>query len=125
MNFESVRAVLERVGNTGGLGGEFLGLANGNEACAESVGQSGGEYEAARLDSRDDVNRVTFIVLAETVDQQVKSLFVFQKRGQIVKENPGLRVIGHFADQLLQIVHSNVSSRFDSLRYAHFNRYCR
>src|SRR5882724_2869205 len=71
MNFERVRAVLERVGNAGGLGGKLLWLANGNEACAEPVGQGGGENEAARLDSRDDVNRVTFVVLAETVDQQM------------------------------------------------------
>src|SRR6267142_1803824 len=125
VNFERVRAVLQRVGNAGGLGGELLWLANGNEAGAEPVGQGGGENEAARLDSRDDINRVALVVLAETVDEEMESLLVFQKRGQVVKENPRLGVIGHFADQLLQVVHSNVSSRFDSLCYAHFNRYGR
>src|SRR6266478_4788247 len=121
MNFEGVRAVLQRVGNAGGLGGELLWLANGNKAGAEPIGQSGGENEAARLDSRNDINRVTLVVFAEAVDEEMESLFVFQKRGQVVKENPRLRVIGHFADQLLQVVHSNASSRLDSLRYAHFN----
>src|SRR6266478_3966515 len=98
VNFERVRAVLERVGNAGGFGGKLLRLANGNKAGAEPIGQSGGENEAARLDSGDDINRVTLVVLAEAVDKEMESLFVFQKRGQVVKENPGLRVIGHFAD---------------------------
>jgi len=44
----------------------------------------------------------------------MKTLLVFQQRGQVEKEIPGFGLVRHFADQLLQIVHSNVSSLFDS-----------
>lgn len=78
MNFERVGAVLEGVGDAGGFGGEFLGLAHGDEAGAEAVGEGGGEDEAARLDSCDHIDFVTLVVIAKTVDEQVKTLFVLE-----------------------------------------------
>jgi len=44
-----------------------------------------------------------------TVDERMKPYFVLQKRRQVVKKNPWLRIIGHFANQLFQIIHSNGS----------------
>src|SRR5262249_2483212 len=57
------------------------------------------------------------------VHQQVESLLVLQKSRDVVEQNSRLGVVRHFADQLLQIVHSNVSSwfdDFDSLRSSAF-----
>ena len=122
VNFERVRAVLQRVGNAGRLSGEFLRLANGNKAGAEPVRQSRSENEAARLDACNDINCMTLVVLAEPVNQQVEPLLVLQQRGQVVKKNARFRIVRHFADQFLQIVHSNVPSRIASFRFAYFNR---
>src|SRR5712692_9468387 len=109
MDFEGVRAVFEGVRDAGGFGGELLRLSNGDETRIEAIRKSGSKNEAARFDTRYDVNGVALIVVAEAINQRVKTLLVFQQGGQVVKENSRLRVIRHFADQLLQIVHSNVS----------------
>src|SRR5205807_9741557 len=109
VDFERVRAVFEGIGDADCLGGELFRLSNRNKTCAKPVGQSGSKNEAARLDPRNDVNHVTVVVIAKPVNQGVKTLLVLQKRSQVVEEDARLRVIRHFADQLLQIVHSNVS----------------
>jgi hypothetical protein len=45
-----------------------------------------------------------------TVDGQVKTLFVLESRGQVLKKNAGLGIVRDFADQFFQIVHSKGSS---------------
>src|SRR5699024_3087299 len=49
-------AVLEVVGQPGGLSRQLPGLAHGDEAGADLVGQRGAEHEAARLGADDDVD---------------------------------------------------------------------
>jgi hypothetical protein len=109
VDFEGVRAVFKGIRDAGGFGGELLGLSDWNEAGVEAVGQSGSKDEAARFDTRHYVNGAADVVLAQPVNQHVKAKLVFQQGGPVVKKNARLRVVRHFADQLLQIVHSNVS----------------
>src|ERR1700682_408898 len=124
VDFERVRAVFQRIGDAGGFGGKLIWFSNRNETCVEPVRQSGSKNEAARFDPRYHVNGATDVVLAEAVNQHVKAKLVLQQRGQVVKENARLRVVRHFANQLLQIVHSNVSSLFDSSLVAQFRHWC-
>src|SRR5258708_1678842 len=63
---------------------------------------------AERLDPRYEVYGVTVVGLAESVNQGVEALLVLKQRGEVVKKNARFRVVRHFADQLLQIVQSNV-----------------
>src|SRR5437016_10324100 len=60
-------------------------------------------------------------MLAEPVDQRVKTVLVLQQRGQVVKKNAWLRVVRHFADQLLQIVHLNVPRSLSLPTYSRSN----
>src|SRR5215472_1924711 len=39
----------------------------------------------------------------------MKSLLVFQQRGEVIEKNPRLRIVRHLPDQFLQIVHSSLS----------------
>ena len=120
MDFERVRAVFQGIGDAGSFGRKFLRLSNGNETCVEPVRQSGSKNEAARFNPRDDVNGATDVMLTEPVNQHVKAKLVLQQRGQVVKKNPRLRVVRHFADQLLQIVHSNLSPSLYSRIFVSF-----
>jgi len=84
-------------------------VSDGNETGVEPIGESGSENEAARFDARNHVNGVADVVLTEAVNQHVKAKLIFQQGGEGRKKECPLRVVRHFADQLLQIVHSNVS----------------
>ena len=109
VDFEGVGAVFQSIGDAGGFGGEFFRFANGYETGVETIGQSGSEDEAAGFDASYNIDGVTGVVIAKPVDQRVETLLVLQQGGQVVKKNARFRVVRHFADQLLQIVHSNVS----------------
>ena len=100
VEFERVGAVFEGVGDGARFCGEFFRLSNGDETGAESIGERGREDEAAGFDAGDLVNFVAVVVVAKLVDEIVEALLVFQDRGEVVEQDSGLRVIGHFADQL-------------------------
>src|SRR5882757_9304966 len=55
---------------------------------------------------------MAFVMPAQPVDHHVKTLLILQQRRDVVKENPRLRVVRNFADQLLQIFHSSGSWLF-------------
>src|SRR4029077_13569043 len=101
VDFESVRAVFQGIRDADSFGGELLWLSNGNKTCAKPVRQSGSKNEAARFDPNHHTDGAAAVVLAQPVNQSVKALLVFQQRGQVVKKNARLRVVRHFADQLL------------------------
>ena len=98
---ESV-AVLQVVADAGGWRGELLGLAHGDEAGVEAVGQRGAEDEAARLDAEDQVDLLADVVLRQRVDELREAGLVLQQRGDVVEEDAGLGEVGHGADELLQ-----------------------
>jgi len=101
VNFHSIGTVFECVGNRDRFGGKFFWFAHRNEARSEAVGQCRTENKAARFDAGHDVDGVIDEVIAKPVDQRMKSLLVFQQRGQIVEQNSRLRIVRHFANQLL------------------------
>src|ERR1700730_387723 len=109
MDFQGVGAVFEGVGDTRSLSGELFGFADGDETGAETIGERGREDKAAGFDAGDYIDGMTVVMCAEAVNQLVEPLFVFQKRGQIVEEDSGLRVVWNFTDQFLEIVHSTGS----------------
>src|ERR1700733_4571290 len=98
MDFQLIGTVLELIGNGGRLPRQFCRLAHGDEPGAEAVGQCRGENKSARFDSGDDVDFLPAVVLAELVDQLVKSLSVLEQRGQVVKQDSWLGMIRNFAD---------------------------
>lgn len=98
VDFERVGAVFESVGNAGGFGGKLFRLAYGHKTRAKAVSQSRGKNEAARFDSGDHVNLVAAVVIAERIDELVKSLLVLEEGGEIIKEDAGLGIIGDFAN---------------------------
>src|SRR5882724_9316289 len=116
VNFERVRSVFKGVGNSDGFGGKLFGFAYWNKSRAETVRQCRREDEAARFDARNNINRMIPEVIAEPVDQRVKALLVFQKRGEIVEKNSRLRIVLHFADQFFQVIHSNAPIQKTSLQ---------
>jgi hypothetical protein len=107
VNFESVGSVFQSVGDSGGFAGKLFWFAYWNESRAETVSQCRREDEAACFDARNNIDRMIPEVIAEPVDQRVKALLVFQKRGEIVEKNSRLRIVLHFADQFFQVIHSN------------------
>jgi hypothetical protein len=56
VDLQRIRAVLQVVADAGNGRGQLLGLAHGDEAGVEAVGQRGAEDEAARLDAQDQVD---------------------------------------------------------------------
>src|SRR5882762_8880701 len=68
VDFERVGAVFQGIRDAGGFGGKLLRFSNGDKSCAKPVRQCGSKNEAAGLDPRDHVDRVTVVVLAEPVN---------------------------------------------------------
>src|SRR6266852_8652208 len=110
VDFERVRAIFEGVGDAGSFCGELFGFAHGDEAGAEAVSERGSEDESAGFDSGNDIDLVAVVVFAEEIDQGVEALLILQQGSEIVEENARLGIIGNFADQFLEIVHSAGSS---------------
>src|SRR5579859_101306 len=102
VNLQRVGAVFKGIRNAGGFCGELFGFADGHKTSPETIGQRGSEDKTSSFDACDYVNPVAVVMLTEAVDERVETLLVFQQRGEIVEENTRLRIIGNFADQLLQ-----------------------
>src|SRR4029077_5484658 len=105
MNFELVTAVFELVGDGDDLPRQLLRLAHGDKSRAEAIGQRRRKNKSARFDSGDDVHMLPGVMLAQPVHQGMKAARILQQRGQIVKENARLWIIGYLANQFFQIVH--------------------
>src|SRR5579863_5649884 len=68
VNFQRIGAVFERVFDALDGGGQFIRLADGNEAGADGVGEDGSEDEAAGLDANDGGDPGIAIPCAEGID---------------------------------------------------------
>ena len=86
VNFKLVRAIFELDVTEAVFHGSFLGLRTGTNPAPEPVGQRRRENESARLDSGDDVDFSPGVVLAELVDQRVKSLLILEQGRQVVEQ---------------------------------------
>src|SRR5579859_3504942 len=115
VDFEGVRSIFEGIGNAGSFRGQLFWFSNRNEPRSKAIRERRSKNESARLDARHNIDGVPFVVLAEPVDERMESHFVLQQGGQVIEENPRLGIIRHFANQLLQVIHSNGSSSSSSL----------
>ncbi len=68
VDFDRVGAVFEGVGDGARFGGQFFRLSNGDEAGAESIGESGSENKATSFDAGDLIDLVAVVVPAELID---------------------------------------------------------
>ena len=98
----AVGAVLEVVADARGFGGQLLGLAHGDEAGVQAVGERGAEDEAAGLDAEDEVDVLADVVRGQRVDELREAGLVLQQRGDVVEEDAGLGEVGHGADEFLE-----------------------
>ena len=101
MDFEGVGAVLEVVVDAGDGGGELFGLADGDEAGVEAVGEGGAEDEAAGLDAEDEVDFAADVVGGEGVDELGEAGLVAEEGGDVVEEDAGFGEVGDGADEAL------------------------
>ncbi len=104
MDLEGVRSVLERVLDGDRLGRELAQLAHGHEAGVELVGHRRAEDEAARLHADHDVDRFTGVRRKHQVDRLAIRRGVLEQRGDVVKEDAGLREVGDLADLRAQLL---------------------
>src|SRR5215469_3674145 len=106
MDFKLVCSVLKLIGDLLGLPRQLVGLAYRHETCAETIRKGGSENKSARFDASYDIDVLASELVAESFNQRMKTFFVLQERGQVVEQYARLRIVGHFANQFLQIVHS-------------------
>ena len=102
VDFEGVGAVFEVVALRDDLGGELFGLADGDEAGVEAVGDGGGEDEAAGLGAEDDVDVLPDVVPGEGVNHPRETGAVLEQGGDVVEEDAGLGEVGDGADERLE-----------------------
>jgi hypothetical protein len=101
VDLQRVLSVFEVIFNTPDYGRELLRFSHRNEPRPERMGHSRGEEISSGLNSDHDVNRPTAIVRSQGLDRLVKTAFVFQQSGNVVKLNAGLRKIGTFPNKSL------------------------
>src|SRR5436190_18176234 len=70
------------------------------------IGESGGEDEAASLDTDNNVRTRGRHHLGETVNNSAKPGLVLKQRGDVVKQDAWLGEIRNLANQFLQIIHA-------------------
>src|SRR6185437_13475562 len=79
-------------------------LADGHKARPQLVRQRRSENKPARLDARHQGNLLVGIVGRQRIHQLGKRLRLLQQRGDVVKKNPLLGEVRHFANVLLQAI---------------------
>src|SRR5215217_3176078 len=92
-------AVLERVLLGLDLVGQLAGLADGEEAGPEVVGDRGGQDEPAGLDADHLVDVAAAEVDHRLVDDRGEGDLVGQQRGDVLEDDPRLGEVGDVADQ--------------------------
>ncbi len=101
VDFERVRAVLERV-RFGKLAVRQLsGLSNRNETGPYTIGKRGAEHVPACFDAHDVPDLAALEAVDEQVDCRFETLRVFEQRGDVAKEYPGQRKIGDRSNEVL------------------------
>ena len=103
VDLEGVGSVFKIVGDAGDGRGEFARLADGYETGIEAIGESWSKNETACLDAEDKIDLLFDVIGGERVDEFGESGLVFEKRGDVVKEDAGLGKIGHCAHERLQL----------------------
>src|SRR5215211_274135 len=93
------RAVLERVLLGLDLVGQLAGLADGDEAGPEVVGDRRGQDEPAGLDTDHLVDVAAAEVDDRLVDHRREADLVGQQRGDVLEDDPRLGEVGHVADE--------------------------
>src|SRR5918997_1344735 len=81
------------------LVGQLAGLADGDEAGSEVVGDRGGEDEAAGLDPDHLVDVAAAEVDDRLVDHRGEADLVGQQRGDVLEDDPFLGEVGHVTDE--------------------------
>ncbi len=71
---------------------------------------AGPENKSARFDSRNEIHVRFLIMLAQRINQRVKSVFILQQGGDVIEKYSRLRIIRNFPDQFFQIFHLHVST---------------
>ncbi len=105
MNLERVLPIFEVVRNRGAFGRQFFRLAHRHKARAEVVRQSRREDKTTRFNADDSVDLRSLEFGGQRIDSLAQAFGVFQQRRNIVKVNPRLGKVGHFANQSFQFVH--------------------
>src|SRR5215469_10360937 len=83
------------------LAGSFFGLRTGTKPAPSRYASAG-----AKINPR--ASMPATMSIAWPVDERVKSALVFQQRRKVIEKNSRLRIVRHFADQFLQVIHSPV-----------------
>ena len=102
VDFEGVGAVFQVVVDAGDGGGELFGLADGDEARVEAVGERRAEDETAGLNAEDEVDLAADVVGGEGVDELGEAGFVAEEGGDVVEEDAGPGKVGDGADEALE-----------------------
>jgi len=105
VNFEDVGAVFEIVSDAGDGRGKLAGLAHGDKAGVEAIGEGGAEDEAARLNAEDQIDLVFDVVRGEHVNELCEAGLVFEDGGNVVKKYPWLGKIGDGAHERFEGFH--------------------
>src|SRR5215472_1669967 len=104
VDFKTVAAVLEVVFHFHRGRGKLSRLAHWYEAGIQPIRQRRTKDESTRFHPEDQVDLLANVVFRKKIDELRESGFIFQQRGDVVKENSLFREIRYFANQLLQLV---------------------
>src|SRR5262245_40664257 len=103
VNLDHVDAVFELVVLTDGLARQLALLADRDEAATQPVGHGAAQYEAARLDARDRLDAAIGEGLRQLLDAGPEAVGVGEQRGDVAEHDPGLRIVGDGAHEVLEI----------------------
>src|SRR5258706_6105804 len=113
VDLEGVGAVFEDVFVALLRPGELARLADGNEACAEALGDATAEDEAARFDGCHGRDALAQERLGQRAEGVVERFGVAEERRDVAKEDAGFWEVGNVADVVAQ-VHQNFTSKSPS-----------
>jgi hypothetical protein len=105
VDFEGVLAVLEVVGEGEFGGGEFAGLADGDEAAGEGLGDGGAEDEAAGFGADDGLDALSAEGVAEDFDGHGEAGGAGEEGSDVLEHDAFFGEVGDVADEGSQVEH--------------------
>src|SRR5919108_2897201 len=104
VDLELVGAVLEVVRLHDRHPRQLARLTDGDEAGVEPDRHRRARYEAPRLDAGDEVRRIVEPGFGHQLDHLAEDPLVAEERRDVAEDDALLRVVGHVADVLLQVL---------------------
>src|ERR1700737_5574469 len=102
VDLQRIGAIFQGIVKLGGGGRQLAGLAQGDEARIQTIGDCGAEYKASRFHAQHQVDTGSQVVFGQRHNQSGGAELVLEQSGDVVEQDALLGEIRNFADQLFQ-----------------------